>query len=231
MPWEEPGYNLIRLAKKFNANLHIVEVWRQPIPDISIHDGLVVLGGGPNVDQEDQYPFLVSEKLAIRQAVDLDMPCLGFCLGHQLLADAMGARVGPNFRHSIGFIEGQLTKGGLDHPLFYGIPRYFPLFKWHFQAVLQPLPKQIEILATSADCEVEAISVKGRSHIVGLQFDNHSADYEDVKRWLEEDQDWLFSLPQPGISPASVLADARRLERTIGDQFEILFKNYMDVIS
>ncbi|MCK4509568.1 MAG: hypothetical protein KAU27_13540, partial [Desulfuromonadales bacterium] len=110
-------------------------------------------------------------------------------------------------------------------------PCSFPLFKWHSQAVLQPLTKEIEVLATSADCEVEAISVKGRPHIVGLQYDNQSADYEDVREWLEADRDWLSSFSQPRLSPASILADARRLEVIIKDQFEIIFRNYMNIIS
>ena len=231
MPWEGPGQHLIRSAGKFDVDLHIVEVWHETIPDISLYDGLIVLGGGPNIDQEEQYSFLKAEKEAIRRAVELDMPYLGFCLGHQLLADALNARVGPNFRHSIGFIEGRLTKSGLDHPLFHSIPTSFSLFKWHSQAVLQPLPKGIEVLVTSADCEVEAISVKGRPHIIGLQFDNQSADYKDVREWLEADRDWLSSVSRPGISPISVLADSRRLEGIMEDQFEILFRNYMTIIS
>jgi len=231
MPWERPGQYLIRPAGKFDVNLHIVEVWHQTIPDISLYDGLIVLGGGPNVDQEDQFPFLISEKVAIRQTIELNMPYLGFCLGHQLLADALGARIEPNFHHSIGFIKGRLTKNGLDHPLFYSIPGSFPLFKWHSQAVSQPLPKEVEVLAISTDCEVEAISVKDRPHIIGLQFDNQSANYEDVEEWLEGDQGWLSSLTKPQINPASVLADARRLEGIMEDQFEIIFRNYMDIIS
>ncbi len=231
MPWEGPGQHLTRSAGKFDVNLHIVEVWHQTIPDISFYDGLIVLGGSPNVDQKERYPFLKAEKEAIRRAVELDMPYLGFCLGHQLLADALGARVGPNFRHSNGFIEGHLTKSGRDHPLFCDIPQTFPLFKWHSQAVLQPLPKQMKVLVISADCEVEAISVKDRPHIVGLQFDNQSANYEDVGKWLEEDRDWLSSLTKPRINPTSVLADARRLEGVMKDQFGIIFRNYMDIIS
>ncbi len=231
MPWEGPGQYLLRSSEKFDVNLHIIELWHKPIPDITLYDGLIVLGGGLNVDQEDRYDFLVEEKVAVHKAIEQDMPYLGFCLGHQLLADALGAKVGPNFQHSVGFVEGLLTKNGIDHPLFYGIPRSLPLFKWHSLAVQQPLPKQVEILATSKDCEVEAISVKKRPHIIGLQFDNHSAYHRDVRRWLDKNQSWISSLSQPEINPALVLADARRLEGIIKGQFEIMFRNYIDIIS
>ena len=69
VPWEGPGQHLTRSAGKFDVALRVVEVWHQPIPDISLYDGLIVLGGGPNVDQENQYPFLISEKMAIRRSI------------------------------------------------------------------------------------------------------------------------------------------------------------------
>jgi len=162
MPWEGPGQHLIRSAGKRKVQLEILEVWHQPIPDTGPYDGLVVLGGGPNVDQEKEYPFLKAEKAVIRRFIDEDKPCMGFCLGHQLLAEAMGARIGPNFCRSVGFVDGYLTKDGHSHPLFRGTSKSLPLFKWHAQAVLPPLPKEIEVLVTSAQCQVEAISVEGR---------------------------------------------------------------------
>jgi len=231
MPWEGPGRHLIRSAEKLNVYLHIIEVWRQPIPDIGSYEGLLVLGGGPNVDQEDLYPFLSEEKEIIRNVIKKDMPYMGFCLGHQLLADVLGAEVGPNLMYSVGFIEGKLTQKGSGHPLFRDIPGSFPLFKWHSQAVLQPLPKHIEVLAISRDCEVEAISLEGRPHIVSLQFDNHAANYEDVGKWLREDREWLSTLSPPKVDPACVLADARRLETVMEKQFEILFRNYIEIIT
>jgi GMP synthase-like glutamine amidotransferase len=229
--WEGPGRYLIRSAEKSNVYLHIVELWHQPIPDIGSYAGLIVLGGGPNVGQEDLYLFLANEKEFISNVIKQDIPYMGFCLGHQLLADALGAKVGPNSVHSVGFIEGKLTRKGSEHPLFRDIPRSLPLFKWHSQAILQPVPKSIEILAISGDCEVEAISPEGRPHIIGLQFDNHAADYEDAEKWLGEDKEWLSTLSPPAVNPACVLGDARRLEAIMEKQFEILFRNYMEIIS
>ena len=97
MPWERPGYNLLRAAKNWRVRLDIVELWHEPIPDIAPYKGIIVLGGTPNVDQEEQYPFLRAEKENIRLALEKDKAYLGFCLGHQLLADALGAHVGRIF--------------------------------------------------------------------------------------------------------------------------------------
>ncbi len=228
MPWEVPGTHLIHAAEKYGVRLDVVEVWRQTIPDISPFDGLIVLGGTPDVDQEKEYPFLKVEKRVIRKSIDEDKPYLGFCLGHQLLADVLGARVGPNFLKSIGFITGKITENGRRHPLFRDTPISFPIFKWHAQAVLLPLPKHLEILVTSGSCQVEALSLKGKNHIVGLQFDNHTATFKNVNNWMESDQEWL-SKP-PAINTASLLKDAKKYQNLIGKQFETMFKNFVKLI-
>lgn len=228
MSWEGPGIHLIRSAEKYDARLDVVEVWHKPVPDTASYDGLIVLGGSPNVDQEKEYPFLKNEKEIIRRSLKADKPYLGFCLGHQLLADALGAETGSNFCRSVGFITGYLTKDGCRHPLFNGMPRSFPLFEWHAQTVLQPMPKEIEVLVTSAECQVEAISVKDRPHIVGLQFDNQATTVSDVKDWVKGDERWL-SQP-PSIDTAALLKDAEKHEALMGEQFELIFSNYMKLI-
>jgi GMP synthase (glutamine-hydrolysing) len=228
MPWEGPGNHLLRSAKSWGVQLELIEVWRQPIPDLAPYDALIVLGGEPNVNQEEKYPFLRAEKTAIRQSIAEDRPYLGFCLGHQLLADALGANVGDNFCKSVGFIEGQVTKEGRQHPLLRRLPETLPLFKWHAQAILPPVPKHIEVLVTSTECLVEAISVTRRAHIVGLQFDNHAATPVNVTKWLEEDSEWLSH--SPSVNPSKVLTDAAQLERQAGDQFEILFGNFVELV-
>ena len=226
--WERPGKHLTRAAKKCEARLDVIEVWHQPIPDTNPFDGPIVLGGTPNVDQEKEYPFLREEKKAIDKSIEANKPYLGFCLGHQLLADALGAGVGPNSRNSVGFIQGRVTEKGRHHPILNGISEPFPLFKWHSQAVLQPLPEHMEVLVTSADCRVEAISVKSRPHIIGFQSDNHAATPENVASWIKSDEEWLSEdLP---VDTVDMLNSAERLEEKIGEQFEVIFRNYIKLI-
>jgi len=103
-----------------------------------------------------------------------------------------------------------------------------PLFKWHSQAVLPPLPKEIEILVTSPECQVEAISVEGRPHLVGLQSDNCSATVNDVGDWIKGDLEWLLELK---IDVMKVMKDAERQEALIGAQFEVIFDNFLELLS
>ena len=229
-PWEGPGAFLLAAAKEHKIALRVCRVWEEDIPPPEEYAALIVLGGGPNVDQEHLYPFLTEEKKVIRKSLSRDIPYLGFCLGHQLLADALGATVGPNHQASIGFIDGFLTHDGRSHPAFKELPQRMPLFKWHGHAVKEPLPGHISILVTSPECQVEAISVYERPHILGLQFDNHAAAPENVSNWLVMDSKWLATLPNITIDSAILLNEARKYETVIRDQFLKLFDNFFALI-
>jgi GMP synthase-like glutamine amidotransferase len=229
-PWEGPGQFLLEALKLHKIKADVIRVWEEKIPPVNGYMAMIVLGGGPNVNQEHIYPFLTKEKKVIREAVAHDMPYLGFCLGHQLLADVLGAKVGPNYQSSIGFIKGFLTHEGKKHPLFKDLPQQMTLLKWHGQSVQEPLPNQMNILATSAECQVEAISLEKRPHIIGLQFDNHAATQHDMKTWLAMDSKWLSSLSDREIDPAALLADAKKHGTLIGQQFAKLFDNFLRLI-
>ena len=229
-PWEGPGQFLLYAAKQHKIKMDIIRVWKEKIPAVNGYTAMIVLGGGPNVDQEHIYPFLTEEKLTIKKVIAEDIPYLGFCLGHQLLADVLGAKVGPNFQASLGYIQGFLTQAGKSHPVFKGLPQNMPLFKWHSQAVQEPLPGHIAILATSAECQVEAISLHGRPHILGLQFDNHAAAPENVKNWITMDSKWLATIQDRVVNAAILLEDAQKHQATIQVQFTKLFDNFFSLV-
>lgn len=229
-PWEGPGQLLLSAAKRHKIQLDIIRVWEETLPAITGYMAIIVLGGGPNVDQEHMFPFLAEEKKTIKKAIAQDLPFLGFCLGHQLLAEALGAKVGPNFQSSLGYIQGFLTHEGKTHPVFKDLPQQIPLFKWHGQAVQEPLPGHISILATSAECQVEAISLHGRPHILGMQFDNHAATPENIKNWITMDAKWLATIRDKAVDAQKMMHDAEIHQATIRGQFIKLFDNFFSLI-
>lgn len=139
----------------------------QPIPDLAPYDALLVMGGPMDVWQEAEHPWLVPEKAAIRRWVsELKRPYFGLCLGHQLLASALGAEVGPG-TPEIGVLPVALTAEGKKDRLLEGVADPLPALQWH-SAEVKALPPGGVALASSGPCPINALRVGARAW--GLQF-------------------------------------------------------------
>ncbi len=222
-PWEGPGHNMLKAATETGVTLRVIKAWEGSFPDPVGFNGFILLGGGANVHEEDKYPFLKKEKRYIKKLLDSDKPCLGICLGHQLLANVLGATVGRNFCYSIGLGQALLTLRGRNHPVFKTIDQPMPTFKWHGQAVLPPVPHHFEILATSKECQVEAFSIIERPHIIGVQFDNHAAHPKDVAMWYDHDKKWLDSLDGFLLSRETLLSSIAGRKSRMAQDFKKFF--------
>jgi GMP synthase-like glutamine amidotransferase len=140
----------------------------QEIPDFRDFDLLVVMGGPMDVWQEDIFPWLAAEKAAIRHWVrELSRPFVGICLGHQLLAAALGGEVRLMTQPEIGLCQVALSKAGQNDPLFAGFHARVETFQWH-GAEISRLPDQAEILATSSLCPIQAF--RWGAHAYGVQY-------------------------------------------------------------
>ncbi len=136
-------------------------------PELPGPDGidlLIVLGGPMSVNDEDEYPWLVTEKHFIRDAVRSGTPVLGICLGAQLIASAMGANVFRNPHKEIGWFPVQGIPA-VDGSAF-RFPASVEVFHWHGDTF--DLPAGAVHLARSEGCENQAFQLGGS--VIGLQF-------------------------------------------------------------
>lgn len=136
----------------------------EPPPDVSEFDLLVILGGGMSANDEAGLPWLKSEKNLIRRAIETDKKILGVCLGAQLIASALGARVYPNAEKEIGWHEIRAVDAN-DAGVF-RFPDSCEAFHWHGETF--NLPEGAVLLAESDACRNQAFQI-GRN-IIGLQF-------------------------------------------------------------
>jgi GMP synthase-like glutamine amidotransferase len=165
---EHPG-SFCDLWRATGHQWHAVELDEGGIiPPLDGFDLLVVMGGPQDVWQEDIHPWLVSEKAAIRKWVrELDRPYLGICLGHQLLAEALGGHVGLMDRPEVGLADVELTVEGRKDPLLAGLGNTMQTFQWH-GAEVKKLPAEAIVLAGNAACPIQAM--RYRRHAYGLQY-------------------------------------------------------------
>ena len=165
---EHPGIFRDLWAER-GACLHTVELDEgQAIPPLDGFDLMAVMGGPMDVWEEDIHPWLAMEKAAIRRWVrELDKPFIGICLGHQLLAAALGGTVAPMGKPEVGLADVALTQAGRDDTLFADLGSTLEAFHWHGAEVVRP-PDGAVLLAGNAACPVQAMRV-GR-HAYGIQF-------------------------------------------------------------
>ena len=129
------------------------------IPPLEDYDALWVMGGPMDVWDIEECPWLVPEKRAIRKFVrELKRPYLGLCLGHQLLADALGGTCGPQRPPEIGILDVELTDAAASDPLFGGLSKNFKALQWHSVRVAQP-PDDAIVLARSDICPCQAMRI------------------------------------------------------------------------
>lgn len=169
------------LLRRAGFRIRYVNFGRQPdaMPDLDGYHGLVVLGGPMNCDQVERHPHLATEVDAIREAVASGRPVLGICLGAQLLARALGAKVTCNPVKEIGWYDVSPTDAGRSDPLFRHFRGTEKIFQWHGDTFA--IPPGAMHLARSPDCAHQAFRYGDNAY--GLQF-HLEVDAPMIRRWL-----------------------------------------------
>lgn len=140
----------------------------ETIPDLSDFAALWVMGGPQDVWQEEQYPWLIDEKAAIRKAVnDLNIPYVGICLGHQLLADALGGEVGMGDKSEVGIMQIHKTEAGKQSPFLNNMSDTMNCLQWH-GAEVKTAPAGLDVLSSSDVCAIQSLSLGNQ--VITMQY-------------------------------------------------------------
>ena len=139
---------------------------REVLPSPESVDWIVVMGGPMNVYEYRLHPWLREEKRFLAAALEANKTILGVCLGAQLLADVLGAKVYQNAEKEIGWLPISLRSGSGTDLFFPGAPCELTVFHWHGDTF--DLPVGADWLASSVGCAHQAFAFGER--VVGLQF-------------------------------------------------------------
>ena len=183
------------------------------------YSAIVILGGPMAV--YDNLGYLRREQELIRNAMRKEVPVLGICLGSQLIAQAIGARVYKGPKKEIGWFNVNITDHGLDS-LFEGIKdKALRVFQWHGDTY--DLPATADILASST-LYPQAFSY---GTAIGIQF-HLELDGEMIERWLQEYSEEIF---QERINPQDIkLYNKRRNIADLNDACKVVYSNFSKMI-
>jgi len=168
---EDPGY-IKDLMLNDGVNLTTIELDEgEKIPNnLSKFDAMFCMGGPMDTYMEDQYPWLIEEKEKIKEfVVTLKKPYLGFCLGCQLLGEAVGGNVVKSNPSEIGIMDVNFSSEKNSDNLFSSFPNKIKSLQWHSYEVsnLQS-NKDVVILASSPITKYQIF--KYQNHAYGIQF-------------------------------------------------------------
>lgn len=138
----------------------------EALPDTASLDWLVVMGGPMGVYDEDRFPWLKREKFFIENCIRGGKPVIGICLGAQLIAAVLGARVYHNSHREIGWFPVTVTGDARQRPPFRGFPDEVTVFHWHGDTF--DLPAGALHCAASKACENQMFLYG--TGVLGIQF-------------------------------------------------------------
>jgi GMP synthase (glutamine-hydrolysing) len=179
----------------------------EPLPSLQKDDLLIIMGGPMGVGDEQEFPWLEDEKRFLKDHIAGGGRAVGVCLGAQLLAECLGARVFPNGEKEIGWYPIKVPAEAESSPFGSVLSRAGQVFHWHGDTF--DLPQGAQHLAASAACRNQAFVFENR--VLALQF-HLETTRESLSQLIENCRNEIR--PAPYIQqPAEMLQESPRFSR------------------
>jgi GMP synthase (glutamine-hydrolysing) len=221
---EPPGvYEDVLLER--GIDIQRVELDRgETLPPWREFDALIAMGGPMSVNDDADHPWLTDEKRAIADAVHAGVPFWGVCLGVQLLAASLGARVYPGPAPEVGLMNVTLSDAALADPVFEGLPREVLTLQWHGDTF--DLPDGAVALAGSPAYPNQAFRWGKRAY--GVQF-HLEVSTEMAKEWatVPAYEEYLERVRGPGALPR-LIGELEEAAETMRSRGRTLFERWLD---
>ena len=190
------------------------------ISDLSDYNALIVMGGPMNVYETDEFPYLIEEEKIIRTAIEKNHLVLGICLGAQMMAKALSAKVTKGKTKEIGWYDIALTDDGLKDKALGPLGKDIKVFQWHGDTF--DMPSGAVRLAGSELFPNQAFRYGKRAY--ALQF--HLEVTEDIiKDWIKHGEAELKPL-QGLIDPQKIVEDNKKYIKGFEERGRQFYKNF-----
>ena len=187
------------------------------------------MGGPMNVWEEHRYPWLVKEKLFIKNWVlNLEKPFFGICLGHQLLGEALGASVVKSQSPEIGFKKIYVNRKFSSNNLLRGFSHDMRVLQGHSAEISSFSKKEVSVLASSENCSIQALSYL--KHAFSVQFHPEVVD-ETIQNWIsipKIKQDFYSALGKDGIE--EIIDYQQKNRRSLINGAKLIYENWLNLI-
>lgn len=182
VPFEGAGYIADWLNDNGSDVSHTGFYGKHSMPDPDSIDLLIVMGGPMNIYEEKKHPWLNNEKRFIESVIKSGRHVLGICLGAQLIADVLGAKVSKNAQREIGWFPVTMTPDARESIFFSEVPDEIHVFHWHEDRF--DIPRGARRMASSEACDNQAFEYEGR--VIATQF-HFEMKKEYVDEWCKGD--------------------------------------------
>jgi GMP synthase-like glutamine amidotransferase len=193
------------------------------LPNLHDFSTIILLGGPMNVYEEDRYPFLREEDLFIKEAIQQGKTVLGICLGAQLMAKALGAKVTTAPVKEIGWYDVSLTRAGSHDPFFSRFPKTFSVFQWHEDTF--DIPSAAKLIASSNPVPHQAFRYGENAY--GLQFHLEVTE-EMIRDWMKAYEEEFNGSKTPLLPKLRILSETEKKIGTYKRRGMEFFRNFFE---
>lgn len=217
------------LVKQAGIRIRYANFGREPNLKINSksYDGLIILGGPMGVYEADKYEHLKVEMECIREFIADDKPILGICLGAQLIAATLGAKVAPAAESEVGWYDVALTDEGQKDPIMGVMQESQKIFQWHFDSF--QLPDGAVWLASSNACTYQGF--RWGTKVYGFQF-HLEVDEKMIHRWLDLPAHQNLFAGDEGVAVREMIRE--QTSQYIAASKEMsnrVFRNYINMVN
>ena len=214
-----------KILNENNISYQYIKLYEEEeIPNLNDYSAIIILGGPMNVYEERKYPFLKKENSSIKEALKINKPMLGICLGAQIIARAAGAKVYPAKRKEIGWFTIDLTIEGREDNVFKGLERQFNVFQWHGDTF--DIPTESSKLATSNLIPNQAFSIGKTTY--ALQF-HLEVTNQMISEWVNRYADELASLKEE-VDTYKMMKYSEQYIQPLNKHASLLFLNFLRLL-